>query len=655
MNDKKTAAELHHKIEAPEGNVRIYSALQADQFLRALKAYIFTLNSDFTLTFVSRAVADCCDVEPDTMINCPFTDFIHPEDTPDMLNSLQKVNEGFRQSVEFRLGRPSGPHIWVCACMISATEGINSQKTITGLLIDIQDFKINEKTARWQNRYSCIINSIQEGFFETDLEGHISFCNQSFLTIIGYTSQQIIGKSFRDLTSPRTARSIESVFSRLYKTGKQTKVSNYEIFHKDGHTLTIELTALLITGQDNLATGFRGILRDIPEQINLSKLQQDQQAQLHQSQKMDALGTMAGGLAHGFNNVLMAIQGNLSLMRLSAPLDHLLQRHIERINQSVDKGINLAKQIMTFAKIGKFVVMKTNLNNILKSTSRMFLRSNPNIRIHEFYESNLWGTRVDRVQIGQMLINLYINAAEAMPDGGDLYLQSENIYSDKSRTNVNEVPPGCYVKLSITDSGPGLEDGVKDRIFEPYFSANGQNRSEGFGLAAVYGTIKSHKGFINVYSEKGHGASFNLYFPALTTQQPVSAHTAPLVKGGETILLVDDDESVARISRHILEKHGYRVFLAGTGNEAVELYNEYKNQIDLVILDMILPDINGDQVYKKLIQLTPNLRVLLTSGYNVNKQISMLLEKGCSGFIQKPFQIHPFILQIRKILDKPHL
>ncbi len=501
-------------------------------------------------------------------------------------------------------------------------------------------------------KYRATIEGIQEGYFETDLEGHITFCNQALLSIFGYTRKELIGISFKNFTPPRSARAMQAVFGRIYKTGQNSKALKYEVLHKDGHTLIVEFAASLVNDQQRNPTGFQGILRDVSEQVKNSEREKRSQALLQQSQKMEALGTLAGGLAHGFNNVLMAIQGNLSLIHMSLPSDHPLQKNLERINQSTEKGGHLAREILSFAKIGKFVVMPTNLNKILKSTSRMFVRSNPGLKIREIYQEDLWQTRVDRVQIGQVLLSLYMNASEAMPDGGNLYLQSENVYLDENYTRPYDGTPGRHVKLSVTDSGFGLGEKAKQRIFEPFFSAYRPLRYEGLGLASAYGTIKSHNGIINVYSEKGHGSTFTIYLPTAGAEPMDNMDDVKMDKGSENILLVDDDDVAARVGRDILERHGYRVMVANDGKEAVELYEANQNKINLLILDVILPDISGSQVFEKIRQLNPNALVLLASGYNVNNQISALLAKGCAGFVQKPFQIQSLVTKVRKVLDR---
>jgi two-component system cell cycle sensor histidine kinase/response regulator CckA len=518
-----------------------------------------------------------------------------------------------------------------------------------------QEKNFQKRLALSEDKYREIIESIQEGYFETDLTGRLTFCNQALLKIVGYTREDLIGSTFRQFTPPHTARTMRIVFGRVFKSGQDAESTQYEIFHKAGHTLTIEFAAALVRDQQGEPMGFRGVLRDVSEQVKAAEKERRLQDQLQQAQKMEALGTLAGGLAHGFNNVLMAIQGNLSLISMNLEPDHPMQKHLGRINHSTEKGSRLAREILSFAKVGKFVVMETDLNKILKSTSRMFLRSNPRLKVSELYQEDLWPTRVDRVQIGQVLLGLFMHAAEAMPNGGDLYLQSENVYLDESYTIPFGNPPGRYVKISVTDSGMGMNDEAKRRIFEPFFSPYRPLRYEVLGLAAAYGIIKSHGGLVNVYSERGHGSTFNIYLPVSRMESPAKEIKLKAGRGTETILIVDDDQTASRVGRDILERWGYRVMTAKSGTEAIDIYTEYNEDIHMVVLDVILPDLSGEQVYRELKKIDPDVRVLLASGYSINTQIKSLLNQGCADFVAKPFQTQSLSDKVRAVLDGKHV
>ncbi len=500
--------------------------------------------------------------------------------------------------------------------------------------------------------YRDIIDSIQEGYFETDLQGHIKFCNKALLSMLGYDPEKLIGQKFHKFTSPHNARAMQLFSAKVLKNDQDAAISKHNVYHKLGHWVTVEISMVLSRDQDDKIVGFRGVLRDISKQVKTKEKQERLQEQLSQSRKMNALGTLAGGLAHGFNNVLMAIHGNLSLIRINLPMDHPMQKNLERIHQSTEKGCRLAREILSFAKIGKLVVMPTNLNNLIKSTSRMLVRSQPDLKVHELLEEELWQTHVDRAQLSQALLSLYLNAVDAMPEGGNLYVQSENVELEAAFTRPFNADPGRYVKISVTDSGSGLEADAIERIFEPFYSAYRPLSYDQLGLAGAYGAIRSHGGIINVYSEKGKGTTFTLHLPASIAQQPAAPDPAQdHHTGSETILVVDDDKRVVMAGSEILKRHGYHTMVANTGTEALEIYARYHDQIDLVLLDLILPDIGGDHLFQEMRRYNPNATVVLTSGYNVNQQIRALLDMGCADFIQKPFQKHSLAQTIRAALD----
>ena len=270
----------------------------------------------------------------------------------------------------------------------------------------------------------------------------------------------------------------------------------------------------------------------------------------------------------------------------------------------------------------------------------MFGRTKKEITIRERYEKNLWTVEMDQGQIEQVLLNLYVNSWQAMSRGGDLYIQTENIVIDESFNRPYHVEPGKYVKVSVADTGVGMDEATQQRIFDPFFTTKEMGRSTGLGLASAYGIIKNHGGFIDVYSEKGEGATFNIYLPAsekVVVKEKKSQEE--VLKGAETILLVDDEDIILNVGPGIIEKLGYKVLTAKSGKEAIEIYKKNHDRIDIVILDMIMPEMGGGETYDKLQEINPDIKVLLASGYSIKGQPTEILERGCNGFIQKPFNI----------------
>jgi CheY-like chemotaxis protein len=283
----------------------------------------------------------------------------------------------------------------------------------------------------------------------------------------------------------------------------------------------------------------------------------------------------------------------------------------------------------------------------------MFGRTKKEIRIHEKYETELWAVEVDRGQIQQVLMNLYVNAWQAMPGGGDLYIRTESVTLNVSDTKGFSIPPGRFVKTSITDTGIGMDDVTREKIFDPFFSTKG--KGSGLGLSSVYGIIKNHGGFIDVYGEKGIGTTFDIYLPASNKDAvDVSSQTGEgtIKRGNGTVLLVDDENMIIDVGRAMLEKLGYSVLIARNGQEALDVYEKHRKKTDLIILDMIMPDMGGGEIYDRLKKFDGDVKVLLSSGYSINGQANEIMKRGCKGFIQKPFSIKDLSFKIQEALGE---
>ncbi len=372
----------------------------------------------------------------------------------------------------------------------------------------------------------------------------------------------------------------------------------------------------------------------------------------HQAQKVEAMGTLAGGIAHHFNNLLMGIQGRTSLMLMDIDPSHLFYEHLKGIEKNVVSAADLTKQLLGFARRGKYEVRTTDLNELIKKTTRMFGRTKKEIKIHCRLQEDLWAVEIDQEQIEQVMMNLYVNAWQAMPGSGDLILETQNTKLDKDFSKLFSVEEGKYVKISVTDKGIGMDQATQQRVFEPFYTTKGMGKGTGLGLASVYGIIKNHDGIIDVYSWKGEGTTFNIYLPA--SDKRVSGGKKPtgeIIEGTETILFVDDEDMILKVGEQILNRLGYKVIIAKSGKEAIELYKKDQEKIDMVILDMIMPDVDGKMAYEKLKQINPGIKVLLSSGYSVTGQAQEILDRGCNGFIQKPYSLKDISLKLREILD----
>jgi PAS domain S-box-containing protein len=517
---------------------------------------------------------------------------------------------------------------------------------------------VSGKLELTEKRYQYLVNASPDIIYTLNCDGMFTFISGAVESLLGYGTNQLVGKHYSSVVFEGDVDKAQYHFNER-RTGKRATTGLelrlrrlHDLGGRNGY-LTVELKAMGIYDrpvdqQNKEFRGSYGVARDITDRKRL-------EAQLLQAQKMKAIGTLAGGIAHDFNNLLMGIEGHTSLMYLDVDADHPHYQHVSGIEDMVKRGAHLTKQLLGFARGGKYEVRPTDLNELIEKSSEMFGRTRKEIRIHTQCEKGVWTVDVDRAQIEQVLLNLYLNAWQAMPGGGELYLRAENIMLDENVARTFGAKPGSYVKVSVTDTGVGIDEETQQRIFEPFFTTREMGRGTGLGLASAYGIIKNHGGIINVYSTKGQGTTFTIYLPtaegAITEQSP-EEREREIQKGHETLLLVDDEDIIVDVGREMLKALGYEVLLARGGREAMEVYKKNKDKIALVILDMIMPDMGGGDVYDTLKDINPDIMVLLSSGYSINGRATEILERGCDGFIQKPFSMSQLSEAIRKILDK---
>jgi len=510
---------------------------------------------------------------------------------------------------------------------------------------------VDEALRESEEKYRNILESIEEGCFEIDLEGNLTFFNDPLCRILDFDRDELEGQNTIVFTTRDSAKKVDRILKQVKNTGEPVHVTDYDAVKKSGEIVPLELSASLIKNAEDQPVGFRGMLRDVSERKRSEEEKRKLETQLQQAQKMESIGTLAGGIAHDFNNILMGVQGNASLMLLKIDHNHPNHEKIKNIERYVQNGTELTKQLLGFARRGKYHLKATNLNEIIETSSTLFGRTKKEIQIHRKFSDDLWAVEVDQGQIDQVLLNLYVNAWQAMPEGGDLFLETENVTLDKNYVQPYKVEPGRYVKISVADNGVGIQKEDQERIFEPFFTTKEMGRGTGLGLASVYGIVKSHGGYINVYSEKGQGTRFTIYLPASEKEVvDEKERIIPLVRGRGTILLIDDEEMIVDVGQELLRELGYKVVVAKSGSEAIEAYKKKYPQIDLVIMDMIMPGMGGGEAYDRLKQINPEVKVLLSSGYSVDGQATKILDRGCDGFIQKPFNMKQLADKIRSII-----
>jgi signal transduction histidine kinase/CheY-like chemotaxis protein len=376
------------------------------------------------------------------------------------------------------------------------------------------------------------------------------------------------------------------------------------------------------------------------------------EVQLLQAQKTETIGTLVGGIAHNFNNLLMGIQGYTSLMLFETDSSNPNYARLKNIEKMVKSRLDLTRQLLAYARKGQNEVKPLDLNQLVEETSETFAITRKEFTIHRELDEDLYTIEADQGQIEQFLLNLYVNAADAMPEGGDLILKTVNTTHKDMKGKLYDPKPADYVMLSVTDTGVGMDKPTIKRIFEPFFTTKDMGQGTGLGLASAYGIIKAHNGYIDVDSKKGLGTTFKIYLPASEIKlQRVVKISEELIKGTGTVLMVDDEEVIIEVGRELLEAIGYKVLTAIDGKEAIEIYKKNMDKIDIVLLDMIMPDMGGGKVFDIIKKINPDAKVLLISGYSLDNQGAKILNRGCDGFIQKPFDLNELSGKIRKIIQ----
>ncbi|MCG6971746.1 MAG: PAS domain S-box protein [Desulfobacterales bacterium] len=608
---------------------------------------IFSIDPDFRIINISPSVERVLGYTPKEMIGKPIQDLnvLDPDSLQKAFSDIMKVLSGKRipfSQYEFiskdgarKFGEVSLSPLTrngKVVAMVSVARDITERKSIEDALKQSKE------------RYRIVLEANPDPVVVYDMEGKVIYFNKAFSNVFGWHLEECIGQKMDDFVPtdawPETTTMINKVTSGENFSGIETRR-----YTKEGKIIPVSISGAIYRDESGNPIGSVINLRDISDQKVL-------EIQLQQAQKMEAIGTLAGGIAHDFNNLLMGIQGCTSLMFMDIDANHPNFEYLHRIENYIKNATSLTKQLLGFARKGKYEIKATDVNDLVNKSSEMFGRTKKEITIHIKCQSDIWPVEVDQFQIEQVLLNLYVNAWQAMSGTGELYIQTENIILNDKDVKAYGMPSGRYVKISVTDTGIGIDETIQHKIFDPFFTTKEISRGTGLGLASAYGIIKNHGGIINTDSKKGEGATFNIFLPASEKKIIKEKMThKEILKGSETVLLVDDEDIIIDVGRDLLEKLGYEVLTAKSGREAVDIYKSNREKIDIVILDMVMPKMGGADTYEKLRGADPAVKVLLSSGYSIDGQASKILSRGCDGFIQKPFDIKSLSLEIRKILD----
>jgi two-component system, cell cycle sensor histidine kinase and response regulator CckA len=511
--------------------------------------------------------------------------------------------------------------------------------------------------AESESRFRALVETTSDWVWETDAEGRFTYCSPLCETIYGYKPHELVGQPLFDrLAHPEEITEGQALFNQCVEAMEGFQNIERRSLTRDGQVIHIESSGMPVVAENGRVTGFRGIDRDITRRKIIEKEQRELEAQYRQSQKLEALGTLAGGIAHDLNNVLTPIMGGAQLSLLKLDPGHPIYDNLKTIEAGVQKAAELIHQILAFSRKQVMTTQPVNLTTLITDFSVMLRRLiREDIHLTFSLKDALWIIEADKNQMEQILINLVVNAMDAVAEGGQIGIHTANQTVTKSTLlpTGSRLLPGRYVVLAVSDNGMGMDPVTMGRIFDPFFTTKENGRGTGLGLSTVYGIVKQHGGEILVESAPGKGTRFDIYFRRSQSSVAAGETSDPqAVDGGrETILLVEDNSDVRDVARTSLKHYGYRVIEASNGTEAVRVFNKLEGRIDLLFTDVVMPAMGGQSLAESLRIHKPGLPVLFMSGHPFEINTKELAALDGNDFIQKPFKPLELAQKVRRMLD----
>lgn len=498
-----------------------------------------------------------------------------------------------------------------------------------------------------EERCRLLVQHAQDGIFILQ-DNRMKYANPFTAALTGYPEGELSNIRVTDLIHPDDRNRVLEKFRGAGDGGALPGTFSFRAINREGDVFHIEVNAAPISWEDKPA--FLCLARDITAQTKLD-------TQLQYVKKMDAIGTLAGGIAHDFNNYLQGISGYIQLLMMKKDLTDREQHYLMQMEKSVERAALLTKQLLIFGRKEESKLRPVNLNEVLHQAYKLLVKTLPEtVHLELDLSDYLEPINADAVQIEHIMFNMALNAKDAMPDGGKFRIETRDVFLDEKycETHVG-VKPGAYVQMVLADTGHGMAPETLEHIFEPFYTTKGVGMGTGLGLSIVYGIVQSHNGHITCESEREKGTTFKIYFPAL--ESATEGRTAEPARdvhlyGGETILLVDDETTILDIGVNILEQFGYSTLTARSGEEAVELYRTRGKEIGLVILDLGMPGMGGEQCLQEILKINPEAKVVIASGYAASQTVKYLMEAGAAGYVSKPYRLENMLKKIRELIDK---
>jgi len=589
-----------------------------------------------------------------------FNQFTHPDDRQAGRDRWRELFTGGASvnRAEKRFLHRNGQVVWTLISNAAIKDKQGRVQYVLSHIYDITERKQIDQALRLSEEkfVKAFQHSPLWAVITTLDEGSYIDVNETFLRVTGYDRDEVIGRTSADLDLRIDPSERDAMVRTLRERGS---VQNMEVKRRirSGKILDMLLFAemLPMPGEEEAIVV---VLADITELKRAQKEKDDLEAQLLRAQKMEAIGTLAGGIAHDFNNILSAILGYAELAEDTAPAESENKYYLGQIMGATKRAQNLVKQILAFSRKAETETRPVDLNRYVSETIKLIRQTIPKMVSIEFHLADTLSlVNADPGQLEQIVMNLATNAKDAMPEGGRLVFETANVFLDDEYCREHlEADPGHYVRLQVSDTGHGMSKEVLNQIFDPFFTTKAIGKGTGLGLSTVYGIVRAHKGFIYCYSEIGQGTIFRIYLPALKAEGEdespdvtIADHEA--AGGGETILVVDDEQALLDIGSRLLTSEGYNVITAGSGEEALNIFKQQKGDIDLVILDVSMPGMGGRKCLEEILRIDPHVKALIASGYSANGQLKDILKAGAAGYIAKPFGRANLLGKIRSVLD----
>ncbi|HCC54264.1 MAG TPA: hypothetical protein DEQ20_04975 [Desulfobulbaceae bacterium] len=615
---------------------------------------IWMLGSDNMTTFVNARMADLLGYSGEEMIGRPVTDFMFEEDAADHLSKMDNRGQGISEHYERRFRCNNGQTVWALA---SATSIIDDEQHYQGsfaMFTDITERKQAEDKIRQSDQFiRSILDTVDEGFIVIDKDYRILTANKAYCNQFSLNDDNVIGRHCYEVShntsTPCSGAEHECAVKRVFE-GRESRACTHIHHDSQGKPIHVEIKAypFLKNESGEVITVIETIV-DVTEKLKLGD-------QLLQAQKMESIGTLAGGIAHDFNNILTAIigYGNIALMQMAK--DDPQRLNIKHMLEAGGRAAHLTQDLLLFSRKQISERKPIDLNNVVRTVEKFLKRViGEDVECRTKLIDKAMAVRGDAHQLEQVLMNLATNARDAMPKGGTFTISTEQVLFDEVFiTRHGYGKPGSYVLTTISDTGKGIDAVTMEHIFEPFFTTKEAGKGTGLGLSVAYGIIKQHEGFVNVYSEHGHGTTFKIYLPlivALADEEKIIVQALP-VRGTETILLAEDDETVRGFTMTVLETFGYKVIAAKDGQEAVDKYKANKDTIQLLLLDLIMPKKTGKEVYDEIMAMTPGVKALFSSGYAPDMVRQQVLLDDSVAVVFKPITPTELLKQVREALDK---